>query len=98
MEQIMEFISGLFLSDGLIIAVAAFVVGMIIKQSLKKIPNDLIPLICGILGILLGIFIPNVFPGKDVISSAICGLALGWAATGGFETVKNIKNLTKGDE
>ena len=97
MENIFDFIVNLFVSDGMIIAVATFVTGMIIKQSIKVINNDLIPLIGGIIGILLGIFIPNIFPDKDVISSAICGLALGWASTGGFETVKNLRNLNKED-
>ena len=98
MENVYDFIVNLFVSNGIIIAVATFVVGMIVKQSLKKVPNDLIPLFGGIIGILLGIFIPDIFPGKDVITSGICGLALGWASTGGFETIKNIRNLSKGDE
>ena len=93
MENVFDFIVKLFVSDGLVIAVASFVVGEIIKQSLKFINKDLIPLFCGILGILLGIFIPDIFAGKDIITSGICGLALGWAATGGFETIKNLKNL-----
>lgn len=98
MENVYDFIVNLFVSDGLIIAVATFVIGMIVKQSLKFISNDLIPLIGGIVGILLGIFIPDIFPGKDILTSAICGLALGWASTGGFETFKNLKNLSKGEK
>ena len=90
MDSVYEFIVNLFVGNGLIIAVATFVLGMIIKQSIKKIPNDLIPLIGGIVGILLGILIPDIFPGKDILTSAICGLALGWASTGGYETVKNL--------
>lgn len=95
MENVYEFIIELFVGQGLIIAVGAFVIGAIIKQSLKFIPNDFIPLICGILGILLGIFIPDIFPGNDIITSGIKGLALGWAATGGYETVKNLLQMKK---
>lgn len=91
MENILEFIVNLFLTDGIIIAVAAFVIGEIIK-GFKKVPNHIIPLVAGIVGIILGIAIPNVFPGKDIITSGVLGLALGWAATGGFETVKNLKS------
>ena len=80
----------LFVTDGIIIAVAAFVVGQIIK-GFKKIPNNIIPLVAGVLGIILGIVIPGLFPGKDIVTSGILGLALGWAATGGFETIKNLK-------
>lgn len=93
MENVYDFIMNLFVSDGLIIAVATFVIGMIIKQSIKKVPNEIIPLVGGIVGILLGIFIPDIFPGKDILTCAICGLALGWASTGGFETIKQLKNL-----
>ncbi len=90
MESIIDFIADLFLTNGIIIAVAAFVVAEILK-GFKKIPNNIIPLVGGILGIILGIAIPNLFEGKDIITSGIMGLALGWAATGGYETVKNFK-------
>lgn len=90
MDNILDFIMNLFVTDGIIIAVAAFVVGQIIK-GFKKIPNNIIPLVAGVLGIILGIAIPNLFPGKDIVTSGILGLALGWAATGGFETIKNLK-------
>ena len=91
MEKILEFIANLFLTDGIIIAVAAFVIGEIIK-GFNKVPNNIIPLVAGIVGIILGIAIPNLFPDKDIVTSGVLGLALGWAATGGFETVKNLKN------
>lgn len=90
MDNILDFIMNLFVTDGIIIAVAAFVVGQIIK-GFKKIPNNIIPLVAGVLGIILGIVIPGLFPGKDIVTSGILGLALGWAATGGFETIKNLK-------
>ena len=91
MENIIDFIADLFLTNGIIIAVATFVVGEILK-GFKKIPNNIIPLVGGILGIILGIAIPNLFEGKDIITSGILGLALGWASTGGYETFKNLKN------
>jgi hypothetical protein len=93
MEEILNFILNLFVEEGIIIAVAAFIVGEIVKPL--KVPNKLIPLIGGILGILLGIFLPTVFADKDIVTSAILGLALGWGATGGYET---IKQLTKKGE
>ena len=94
MENVFEFIANLFLTNGIIIAVATFVVGEILK-GFKKIPNNIIPLVGGLLGIILGISIPDLFEGKDIITSGILGLALGWASTGGYETVKNLKKGTK---
>lgn len=94
MENVFEFIANLFLTNGIIIAVATFVVGEILK-GFKKIPNNIIPLVGGLLGIILGISIPNLFEGKDIITSGILGLALGWASTGGYETVKNLKKGAK---
>ena len=90
MENVFDFILELFLDNGIIIAAAAFVVGQIIK-GFNKIPNNIIPLIGGILGIALGIFIPGLFEGKDIITSGILGMLLGWGATGGYETVKQFK-------
>ena len=66
-----------------------FIVGQIIKSI--NVPNKFIPLIGGILGAVLGIVLPSVFVGKDVITCAILGLALGWGATGGYETIKQLK-------
>lgn len=91
MEEIFNFIVNLFVEEGIIIAVAAFIVGQIIKSL--KVPNKFIPLIGGVLGAVLGIVLPTVFVGKDVVTCGILGLALGWGATGGYETVKQ---LTKG--
>jgi hypothetical protein len=93
MEEIFNFIVNLFVEEGIIIAVAAFVVGQIIKSL--KVPNKFIPLIGGVLGAVLGICIPTVFVGKDIITCGVLGLTLGWAATGGYET---IKQLTKKGE
>lgn len=89
MEEIFNFIVNLFVEEGIIIAVAAFIVGQIIKSL--KVPNKFIPLICGILGAILGIILPTVFVGKDVVTCGILGLALGWGATGGYETVKQLR-------
>ncbi len=92
MEQVLTYVSELFLTNGIVIAVAAYVVGALIKGSLDFVPNKYIPLICGALGAVLGVTIPSAFPDAGVVIKAINGLALGWAATGGVETVKNLKS------
>lgn len=89
MEEIFNFIINLFVEEGIIIAVASFVVGQIIKPL--KVPNKFIPLIGGVLGAVLGIVLPTVFEGKDIVTCGILGLVLGWGATGGYETVKQLK-------
>lgn len=91
MNEILKFIEDLFLSNGIVIAVGCFVVGQIIKSALDMIPNKYIPLICGILGAVAGATIPGIFPDTHVVIAAINGLALGWAATGGVETIKGLK-------
>lgn len=90
MENILEFITNLFLTNGVVIAVAAFVVGQVIK-GFEKVPKNIIPLTGGCLGVVLGVLIPDLFPNCDVVTSAIMGLALGWAATGGYETIKHFR-------
>lgn len=89
MEEIFNFIINLFVEEGIIIAVASFVVGQIIKPL--KVPNKFIPLIGGVLGAVLGIVLPTVFEGKDIVTCGILGLVLGWGATGGYETIKQLK-------
>lgn len=62
-------------------------IGYIIKHSIKFIPNDYIPLILGLTGVIL-----NVWSNGWVFTPEILlgGLASGLASTGAFEFVKNI--------
>lgn len=66
-------------------------IGYVIKHSIKFIPNDYIPLILAVIGVILNVwangwtFTPEILLG---------GLASGLASTGAFEFVKNI--TTKG--
>jgi hypothetical protein len=77
------------LSQYVVVVVMAIclAVGYVIKHSLNFIPNKYIPLIMGILGTVLNVwlnswaFTPEIFLG---------GLASGLAATGAFELVRNI--------
>lgn len=88
MDKILDFIANLFLTNGIIIAAAAYVIAEINKKL--GVSDKYIPLIGGIVGIILGICIPNIFPKQDIISAGVMGLCLGWAATGGFETIKQL--------
>ncbi|MDL2224687.1 phage holin family protein [Eubacteriales bacterium OttesenSCG-928-M02] len=59
-------------------------VGFIIKHSLDFIPNKFIPLIMGILGVVLNVWINGAFTPETLLG----GLASGLASTGAFELVR----------
>lgn len=77
------------LSQYIVLGIVAtcLAIGYIIKNSIKIIPNDYIPLILAIIGVILNVwangwtFTPEILLG---------GLASGLASTGAFEFVKNI--------
>ena len=82
------------ITEGFIIVAICFAVGQIIKTSkikiLKKIPNENIPIITTILGIILSL-IPGIFPGDGILIGIIKGAVSGWAATGCFELFRQYK-------
>ena len=63
-------------------------IGYIIKHSLNFVPNKYIPLILGILGVLVNVWVNRAFTPEILLG----GLASGLAATGAFEAVRNISN------
>ena len=79
-----------FLQEFVVVIVMAIClcVGYVIKHSLNFIPNKYIPLIMGVLGVILnvwlnsGLFTPEILLG---------GLASGLASTGAFELGRNLK-------
>lgn len=81
MEFLQEFVV-------LIVMATCLGIGYIIKHSLDFIPNKYIPLIMGIIGVILniwlngGLFTPEILLG---------GLASGLASTGAFELGRNLK-------
>lgn len=90
MENILNYLQELFMSNGIAIAVGSFVIGEMIKKT-ELIDNKWIPLIGGGLGCVLGAVVPSFFPDTNIVVATINGLALGWAATGGYETFRNLK-------
>lgn len=74
------------------ITVIAYLCGEAVKAS--GIANKWIPIICGFVGLVLGIagmFIMPDFPAHDYITAAAVGTVSGLAATGIHEGVSNIK-------
>ena len=84
-----------FLQEFVVVIVMAIclTIGYIIKHSLDFIPNKYIPLIMGVLGVVINIWLNMAFTPEILLG----GLASGLASTGTFELVRNIKNK-KGEE
>ncbi|MCU9614068.1 phage holin family protein [Caldibacillus lycopersici] len=78
------------LVDYVVILVAAIClcVGYIIKNSLDFVPNKYIPLVMGVLGVLLNVWLNAWLLTPQIL---LGGLASGLASTGAFELVKNFK-------
>ena len=70
------------------IAVICFGIGYVIKHYIKKIPNDFIPLILAVFGIILNLAFNGFNFTFEII---VTGAASGLVATGSFETVRNLK-------
>ena len=81
MEILQEFIV-------LIVMAICLAVGYIIKHSLDFIPNKYIPLIMGILGVVLNVWLNNGLFTPEIL---LGGLASGLASTGAFELGRNLK-------
>jgi flagellar biosynthesis protein FliQ len=61
--------------------------GYIIKHSLSFIPNKYIPLIMGITGVILNVWLNNWSFSPVIL---LGGMASGLASTGAFEMIRNI--------
>lgn len=70
----------------LVVVVACLVVGYIIKHAtfLKWIPNDDIPPVLAVLGLVLNLFVSGLS-----IESAVYGALMGLASTGMHQAFKN---------
>lgn len=76
------------------IAVIAYLIGMAVKSS--GLDDKWIPVICGAVGLVLGIValycnVPD-FPASDPITAAAVGIASGLAATGVNQIYKQLSN------
>lgn len=82
------------LNDYIVILVVGIClsVGYIIKHSLNFIPNKYIPLLMGVLGVILNVWLSNWSFSPEIL---LGGLASGLASTGTFEMVRNITNKEK---
>lgn len=76
---------------------AITVICILAAQGIKATPldNKWLPVICGLLGGILGIvgmYVMADFPAADVITAAAVGIVSGLAATGANQVYKQLKN------
>lgn len=87
MTDIYDSISELFLGDGIIISLACMTMGLFLKGTFKKIPNNLIPFINVVVAIVAGFAIPGTYADKDVVSKVIILSFLGLSSVGLYEAL-----------
>lgn len=73
----------------LIVMCICLCVGYVIKHSLDFVPNKFIPLIMGILGVVLNVWLNSWAFTPEIL---LGGLASGLASTGAFEAINNLKD------
>lgn len=76
------------------ITVLSYIIGMVVKAT--NIDNKWIPVICGVVGAILGIVALIIgmqdFPATDYLTAAAIGCASGLAATGANQVGKQLMN------
>lgn len=73
------------------ITVICYLIGQAVKAT--GIDNKWIPIVCGIIGLILGVvamYVMPDFPANDPITSAAVGVVSGLAATGVNQVYKQI--------
>lgn len=84
------------------IAVICYFVGVICKTFNNETLDKFIPVICGLLGIILGITmfftIPNFIPANNWAEAVCVGIVSGLSATGINQVYKQIKGLITGEK
>lgn len=73
-----------FIVNGIVILLACFVIGILIKGIIEKIPNKYIPIITTLTGVILSLVLQS-FSEDDFLTQILKGAILGWAATGLYE-------------
>lgn len=83
MEQVSQYVNGM-------ISIICLSIGFVIKNSLPNIPNRLIPLISGVLGVFFNIWLNKWNVSPEII---VCGLISGLSSCGTFDLMKNTIGL-----
>ena len=75
---------------------AITVLCLLVAQGIKatKLDNKWLPVICGVVGLILGVsgmYVMPDFPANDPITAAAVGVVSGLAATGANQVYKQLK-------
>ena len=87
MDDILTNISDLFLGNGIIIVLGCFIVGTVLKGTIKNFPNKFIPYVNAIISVVLGFLIPGTFEGEPVLSKVILLAFIGLSSVGLYESL-----------
>nr|DAJ46590.1 MAG TPA: holin [Caudoviricetes sp.] len=87
MEDILTNVSDLFVGNGIIIVIGCFVIGTILKGTIKKLPNKYIPYINSVVSVILGFVIPGTYDDENIIAKIIVLIFLGLSSTGMYEAI-----------
>jgi hypothetical protein len=91
-DYLIAFLYNNFIDEGLIVIVACFVVGNIIKTSCPKVSNQLIVPIVSITGIAITLATSYPYEGS-IVTYIIKGMVLGWSSTGFYELLRALIKL-----
>lgn len=87
MNEVLTDISELFLGNGIIIVLGCFVIGTILKGTIKNFPNNLIPYVNAVISVALGFLIPGTFEDKPIATKIILLAFLGLSSVGLYESL-----------
>ena len=87
MEDILTNVSDLFVGNGIIIVIGCFVIGTILKGTIKKLPNKYIHYINSVVSVILGFAIPGTYDDENIIAKIIVLIFLGLSSTGMYEAI-----------
>lgn len=87
MDNLIDNMSSLFLGNGVIIILGCFVIGTVLKGSIKGLPNKYIPYINILVAIVLGFLIPGTYEEEPIVSKIILLSFLGLASVGVYEAL-----------
>ena len=87
MDEILTYVTDLFLGNGIIIILGCFIVGMFLKGSFKNFPNKYIPYVNTLVAIILGFLIPRTYDEEPIVSKIIILAFLGLSSVGFYEAI-----------